>query len=73
VSFPDHHNYNPKDVESLSNVFVRTQASYLITTEKDAVKLEGLFLALPILVLQVEIEWLRGKNNLERELFKLFT
>ncbi len=73
VRLPDHHVYGPKDVERLAEAFARTRASYLMTTEKDAVKLEGLFTALPILVLEIEIEWLRGRENLERELFKLFT
>lgn len=73
IRLPDHHHYSTRDVERLAEAYARTHAQYLITTEKDAVKLEGLFAALPILVLQIEIEWLRGKENLERELFKLFT
>jgi tetraacyldisaccharide 4'-kinase len=72
IRLPDHHHYNPRDVERLAEAFAKTRASSLITTEKDAVKLEGLFAALPILVLQIEIEWLRGLENLERELSKLF-
>ncbi len=71
IRFHDHHRYAAKDVEHLATAYVRTRADFLITTEKDAVKLEGLFAALPILVLQIEIEWLRGRENLERELDKL--
>jgi tetraacyldisaccharide 4'-kinase len=73
IRLSDHHHYGLKDVEWLSQAYTKSHATHLMTTEKDAVKLEGLFLALPILVLQVEIEWVRGKENLERELFKIFT
>lgn len=72
IRFPDHHHYKPADVERLAQAYVRHQAHFLITTEKDAVKLGGLFVALPILVLQIEIEWLRGLENLRRELNRLF-
>ena len=72
IRFPDHHRYRPKDVEKLANVFTAEKADYLITTEKDAVKLSGLFQALPILALEIEIDWLNGTENLKRELFRLF-
>jgi len=72
IRFQDHHKYGPRDVERLATAYAEERSDYLITTEKDAVKLGGLFEALPILVLEVEIEWLKGLDNLHRELAKLF-
>jgi tetraacyldisaccharide 4'-kinase len=72
IRFPDHHHYKTKDIERLAGAFTKEGADYLITTEKDAVKLGKLFQALPILVLEIDIEWLQGKDHLERELKRLF-
>lgn len=72
IRFPDHHKYGIKDVERLAGLYSQHRPDYLITTEKDAVKLGGLFEALPILVLEIEIEWSKGFENLERELRRLF-
>jgi len=71
IRFRDHHVYSLRDLERLALVYAKQKAQYLITTEKDAVKLGGLFHALPILVLQTEIEWLRGIENLQRELNRI--
>ncbi|HEX7343678.1 MAG TPA: tetraacyldisaccharide 4'-kinase [bacterium] len=71
IRFRDHHVYDLRDVERMATVYAKHKANYLITTEKDAVKLGGLFHALPILVLQTEIEWLRGFENLQRELNRI--
>jgi tetraacyldisaccharide 4'-kinase len=71
IRFRDHHRYNLRDLERLAMIYAQQKTRYLITTEKDAVKLDGLFHALPILVLKTEIEWLRGRENLERELNRI--
>jgi len=71
IRFRDHHVYSLRDLERLALIYARHKAQYLITTEKDAVKLGGLFHALPILVLQTEIEWLRGFENLQREFHRI--
>ena len=73
IRFGDHHVYRARDVERLAMAFNKVQADYLITTEKDAVKLGMLFEALPILVAEVEVEWLRGLDNLHRELSALLS
>ena len=41
LSFPDHHNFNEKDLLSISSAFheLRSENRYLFTTEKDAVRL----------------------------------
>jgi len=68
VRFPDHHAYTARDAARLAEAYARLQPEALITTEKDAVKLGGLFTALPIWALEIEVEWVRGEENLEREL-----
>ncbi len=71
IRFSDHHRYRSADVERLAVAYNRIKPDFLITTEKDAVKLGGLFEALPILVLEIEIEWVQGEENLRRELFRV--
>lgn len=41
LSFPDHHNFNEKDLLSISSAYndLRSVTRYLFTTEKDAVRL----------------------------------
>ncbi|WP_374001608.1 tetraacyldisaccharide 4'-kinase [Bdellovibrio bacteriovorus] len=41
--FRDHHQYTADDVKNLETQFKKSQADYLISTEKDAVKLRQLF------------------------------
>jgi tetraacyldisaccharide 4'-kinase len=40
LSFPDHHNYNEKDLLTISSAYksLKSQKRYLFTTEKDAVR-----------------------------------
>ena len=38
--FPDHHRYNKNELEEIKKKFVASRADYLMTTEKDAVRLE---------------------------------
>ena len=59
-TFPDHHSYTQKDVDSLIAAATRAGAKSLITTAKDAVKLRSLSFSLPWQVLQIEIEIQNG-------------
>lgn len=59
--FPDHHIYSRDDIERLSKKFAESGADWIVTTEKDAVKLESYELTVPILVLKIE---LRLENEL---------
>jgi tetraacyldisaccharide 4'-kinase len=40
-TFPDHYVYLPKDIKRLKQKMVEEKADYLITTEKDAIRLPG--------------------------------
>ncbi len=54
-AFPDHHQYKQADITRLSNEAKRAGAASLITTAKDAVKLNELEFGLPCYVLEIDI------------------
>jgi tetraacyldisaccharide 4'-kinase len=39
--FPDHHRYSEKEIEKLKTSFIKSGADYLMTTEKDAMRLQN--------------------------------
>ena len=53
--FADHHNYDQSDVDRLIQDAQRHGAKHLITTSKDAVKLQSLDFDVPCYVLEIEI------------------
>jgi tetraacyldisaccharide 4'-kinase len=58
-SFRDHHWYTHKDIAELRYQFQRTGADLIVTTEKDAVKLQAALIKdLPVAALQLRVEWL---------------
>jgi len=55
VSFPDHHSYAAKDMEGVEEKAKEAGAEFIVTTEKDAVKIE-LFkdmMGMPIYYLEI--------------------
>jgi len=75
ISFPDHHHYQPKDIQRVTEIFDNFAANskMVVTTEKDAVKLSDpalapLLLKLPVFVLRVEIAFMRDQEIFERQL-----
>jgi tetraacyldisaccharide 4'-kinase len=59
-AFPDHHWYTQGDLATLRHLKKAHDATLLITTQKDAVKLANLGNTDDVLALAVEIEWLEG-------------
>ena len=57
MSFPDHHNFTPEDIEAIRT---RAVGRTIITTEKDATRLYGLD---NIKIIPVEVEFLYGKGK----------
>ena len=53
-AFPDHHRYSQTEIDSLIGAATRAGANSLITTAKDAVKLQSLSFSLPCYVLEIE-------------------
>lgn len=41
LAFPDHHNFTQVDADKITSTFVQNQYKYIITTEKDAVRLRS--------------------------------
>lgn len=54
-AFPDHHRYGRRDLERIRRAADRTGSVWIVTTEKDAVKLEGRTL-LPVVTLRLDVE-----------------
>lgn len=67
VIFADHHAYTRADVETLRKRAEQAGASVLVTTEKDAVKLQPLLPpGLPVLAVQLETQIIEGRERLEQ-------
>ncbi|MDK9699916.1 MAG: tetraacyldisaccharide 4'-kinase [bacterium] len=54
--YRDHHFYTHNDLTALEAQFRSSSAEYLVTTEKDYVKLPAVFRLLPVAVLRVDVE-----------------
>ncbi|MFH0912026.1 MAG: tetraacyldisaccharide 4'-kinase [Planctomycetota bacterium] len=72
IDLPDHYAYTIDDLRSACDVAVCAEAEVVLTTEKDAVKLEGLFAqfdaSLPFFALGVDLRITRGEETLHRVL-----
>lgn len=55
-SFRDHHRYTQKDIADIEGSAAGAAAAILLTTAKDAVKLDGLTFSLPCFVFETEVE-----------------
>ncbi len=64
--FPDHHTYKDKELNFLKEKSEKWKA-ILVTTEKDSVKLP---LKFPAYVLEIEIDWKKGKEKLVEMILK---
>ncbi|HKS15850.1 MAG TPA: tetraacyldisaccharide 4'-kinase [Planctomycetota bacterium] len=64
-AFPDHHVYRPAEARQLEVEAQEFMAGALVTTEKDATKLDASAFRLPVASLRVELEAVRGGDRLE--------
>ncbi len=64
-AFPDHHVYRPAEARRLEVEAQEFLAGALVTTEKDATKLDAAAFRLPVASLRVELEAVRGGERLE--------
>ena len=55
-AFPDHYSYTQKDLDRLVNAAKKAGVDALITTAKDAVKLQSLTIAMPCYILEISID-----------------
>lgn len=68
IRYPDHYPYSATDLDFIAGVFRDSKADLVVSTEKDGVRLKGLDPSLPILVLKVGIEVVRGEHVLKSSL-----
>jgi tetraacyldisaccharide 4'-kinase len=75
LEFPDHHWFTAADVERASRVARDAHAEFIVTTEKDAVRLDGIGSDVPWVALPMSVviepralfeEWLRGRLTAAR-------
>lgn len=67
--FPDHHAYTPSDITAISNTATESKSEAIVCTQKDLVKLRQHQLGeLPLWAVNIEIQFLRGQESLERML-----
>jgi tetraacyldisaccharide 4'-kinase len=73
TDFSDHHWYSEKDLIDLRSEFVGSRAQFVITTEKDLVRLQAAgkvgekFLhELPVYALEMKVEFLVGEDLIDR-------
>jgi tetraacyldisaccharide 4'-kinase len=72
--FDDHHSYTEKEIKEIGYEAVINGASFLITTEKDFVRLkEDISFPVPLFFLKVEIEIFKGLDLLEKKIEGLFS
>jgi len=70
--FLDHYRFTPEDLADLYTEAVRNGAEFIVTTEKDAVRIPaGLASPLPLYYLRLEIEILRGAEDFEDAVGKI--
>lgn len=65
ICFPDHYRFTPKDATMVVKWAQREDAEGVLTTRKDAVKWWSVWQSdLPLLILDVQLEWLWGEAEL---------
>lgn len=69
VEFPDHHNYTQYDIDKITNTFKKSNADFIVTTQKDYVKISNNFPSgFPIVILDIQIKF-DGNNKTPFETF----
>jgi len=68
INFPDHHAFSVNDVETILRTAKKYQVKFLVTTEKDRVKLPAsMFLAMKIYSIGVKISFVENDKDRFRE------
>jgi tetraacyldisaccharide 4'-kinase len=67
-SYPDHHAYRPEDLAEVAGEAAASGAAAVVTTEKDAARIAKWESDLPLLVLEVRLEIVAGRGELEEKL-----
>jgi tetraacyldisaccharide 4''-kinase len=71
LHYRDHHQYTAQDAKNIKEQFHSSQADYLVTTEKDAVKLRTILVDTPLWVAPLELAELGRKGRLVEKITAL--
>ena len=63
--YPDHYSYQAKDIEKIINLAKLKKAEFIVTTEKDEVRLPRVFINFPILILKIKLKVIKDKEVLD--------
>lgn len=70
--FPDHHHYQPRDIERIVQLADRLQAEILVTTQKDLVKISDTHLGdRPVYAIEIAAEIIAGECLLDEALSRV--
>ena len=64
--FPDHYSYTSNDLQLMDDAAKKAGAEFILTTEKDAVKIANHHFTLPVLKVRLALEILEGKDTLNK-------
>jgi tetraacyldisaccharide 4'-kinase len=64
LSFPDHHHYGEADLQRVANSARSSKARFLLTTEKDLVKLPESIAGVPVRAVRIGLEIADGSDVL---------
>ncbi len=64
-SFPDHHFFKPEEIHALLS-YAKSEDAYLVTTEKDMVRIKKIVEDEIILFLEVDLHFLNGEETTKR-------
>ncbi len=71
MPLPDHCKYSKFYLDYISGHFIRSRSEWLVTTEKDALKLPAILRFLPLYFLESKMEVVAGEELLDEELLKI--
>lgn len=79
LRFPDHHWFTKRDLDRIEELLIRTGAEMIVSTEKDAVRLDRLeegerevLNRIPIYIVEIRAEMLTGAEALAAALDAAF-
>ena len=61
--FPDHHDYSLTDLKQIEDTARKSGAKFILTTEKDAVKVKSRSVTIPLYKVALEMEILEGRET----------
>ena len=72
IAFPDHHHYDANDLQNLATTAAELQASALVTTVKDLVKIQPEWVSdVPLFALEIRAGLTAGESSLSEKLSQL--